>query len=79
MTSSSLFWDVMLCRLDCLTLEYGKNRLSQNVSNYHSMLHNISKEQGSHLHHGKSLKSQSDDDDDKQNRISVLLLIGSLD
>jgi len=35
--------------LDFLTLEDGTDMLSQNVRNYHSMLHNISEEQRSHM------------------------------
>jgi len=39
----------------CLTLEGGTDRLSQNVSNYPSMLCNIPEEQQPHSHCSRSL------------------------
>ena len=43
--------------LDFLTLADGTNRLSQNITNYHSTLCKISEEQQRHLYCGRSLKT----------------------
>ena len=42
---------------DCLTLEYGTDRLSRNFSNYQCKPHNIPEERVSNLRRGGSLKS----------------------
>jgi hypothetical protein len=54
----SLFLNLRIFLLDCLTAEYGTARLSRNVGNYHSTLRNIPEERRSNLHRGGSLKSR---------------------
>jgi hypothetical protein len=56
-SSSLKFRDSLAFYLDCLTIEYGIDRLFQNSRNYQSALHNISEEQRPHLYHGRRLKS----------------------
>jgi hypothetical protein len=44
--------------LDYLTLEDGTDKLSRNIGDYQSTLHNIPEEQRFNLHGGGSLKSR---------------------